>query len=74
MKSLFLREGKSKPGANEPPKAAKEHATTEYAQVPSRYKFKHNAFHIWKVCVIGNADCHIHTRLATPSSMYEFVF
>ena len=61
MKSLFLREGKSKPGANELLKAAKEHATTEYARVPSRYKFKHNTFHIWK-CVSLEMPIAIYTH------------
>ena len=42
------------PGAYEPPKAAKERATTTYARVPSKYKFKRNTFQIWKVRVYWN--------------------
>ena len=42
------------PGAYEPPKAAKERATTTYARVPSKYKYKRNNFQIWKVRVYWN--------------------
>ena len=38
----------ARPGAYEPLKAAKEHATT---WVPLKYKFKCNTFQIWKMCV-----------------------
>lgn len=46
--------------AHEPPKVAKEHATSMYARVPSKYKFVHLL--------------EMPTRIATPSSAHGFVF
>ena len=58
-------------GAYEPPKAAKEHATTTYARVPSKCAILSK----YERCAsIGNGYCHIHTRIAMPSSAFEFVF
>ena len=54
MRKLPKREAIATAGAYEPSKAAKERATTTYARVPSKYKFKRNTFQIWKVRVYWN--------------------
>ena len=57
---VVLAVGLVSPGAHEPPKAVKEHATYAACQVPSQSKFIEincqlplNSFHIWKLfCLI----------------------
>ena len=47
-----------------------------YTRVPSKYVhiFKHNIFQIMESVHLLEMPIAIHTRMATPSSMHEFVF
>ena len=52
-------ETRAETGAYEPPKASKEHATTMYTWVPSKYKF--NIRNIYIYCIVVSVmQLHLH--------------